>query len=213
MNSIIGIYKKIQDFNIKSNFNDKDFYKKIHKRTFYLIFLFIISALITYLIFKNNSDYVHNMLVSLSSKTKSKITPLQEFINLFLNNFRVTIFAIVVGIIPLLFLSIFIPIFNGYILGIIAIGIRLANKNIFLGLLSGYIPHSIFEIPALLYAASLGIEITKIISISNPNKKIELKCIALRIIKSYVYVLIPLLMVASLIESYITPYLWRIVGL
>lgn len=137
----------------------KERYKLDESTTFYfkaLSLLFVIAlsvGLITAILFpfeaRQGVDEVSKQLEFLSDAG-----PIQIFWIIFLNNAIKSFFAlaggILFGIIPIVFILI-----NGYAIGIVG-AVAIAEKGI-VNLLTLTLPHGIFEIPAVLLAASYGV--------------------------------------------------------
>lgn len=126
--------------------------------------------------------------------------------SLFFNNLRASFIMMVIGWIPLLFLPLLTLGINGLIIGIALKMTSLTGINPLKMLVLGIVPHGIFEIPALLISFLLGVFICK-----NISKRIfrgdtfYLRDVFLFTIKEFVIKVIPLLIIAAIIESYITP--------
>lgn len=124
---------------------------------------------------------------------------------LFLNNLRASFLMVVLGLIPFLFLPAFALLENAVIIGVIgATGMDWKTFAV------GILPHGIFEIPAILLATTLGFYLCLqlVLKIVSPKRKeISLKLAFSDTVRCYILVIVPLLLVAALIESYITPWL------
>lgn len=130
-------------------------------------------------------------------------------------------FAILFGFIPFLFLPILSPLLNGSSMGIITSILYIKKLKVLPNLLLGVAPHGIFELPAIFYANSLSIflslQVTKKILYQNHGEDflhgtIEKKTEPLfplfkRILKTWLSVIVPLLFVAAVIETFVTPIL------
>lgn len=101
---------------------------------------------------------------------------------------------------------------NGFLLGItLGVGKLSMHIPILQTFLFGILPHGILEIPALLISMSIGIYLCKNITGSlfgrkNRNKLDDLK----NVIRVFFTIVIPLLILAGLLECYVTPYLLRL---
>ena len=113
---------------------------------------------------------------------------------IFLNNsikvLAAMVLGIVFGVFPIFFLFV-----NGYLIGIIA---QYYGPVIFL---AGIVPHGIFEISALLLGAGAGISL----GWTALKKRSELKTELNQSLIMFLKIVVPLLLVASLIETFITP--------
>ncbi len=123
---------------------------------------------------------------------------LTEFI--FLNNVQSgligMIFGVLLGIIPIL-----ATIVNGYLLGFVA-NMSVAEN----GILSLWriLPHGIFELPAIFLSFGLGIKLGTFIL---QKKKIEsFKDYFLNSLRVFFFVILPLLIVAAIIEGVLIHY-------
>lgn len=138
--------------------------------------------------------YFHNNLES-DLMNLIEGAPTDDYFSLFkfilLNNAKSSLIALILGItiiIPFLILVI-----NGYIIG--AVMNNAISENGFVAIFS-LVPHGIFEIPAFLISISYGI----IIGMSLFSKdKISDKYI--EGLKTYLIVVLPLLLIAAIIES------------
>jgi stage II sporulation protein M len=130
-------------------------------------------------------------------------------VRLFFTNLIVTFGAIVLGFIPFLFLSV------GPIVGLsICTGIVLAGNELFLKLdyysfLLSIVPHNIFEIPANIYASSIGIYLTiqtsKMIIPRFRSKAPSLQTLCNEASHSFILVVVPSLIIAAFVEVLVTP--------
>lgn len=115
---------------------------------------------------------------------------------IFLNNSVKILGSIVLGtlfgIFPILSL-----LANGYLLGIIA---QYHGPTVFL---VGILPHGIFEIPALLLGAGAGIHLGWVAL----RRRSELKDETSIALGMFVRIIIPLLLIATLIETFLTPFI------
>lgn len=124
---------------------------------------------------------------------------------LFLNNLRASFLMTALGFIPFLFLPAFALAENAVIIGII--GAAGMDWKVFA---VGILPHGIFEIPAILFATTIGFYLCLqlVLKIVSPRRReISLKLVFADAARCYLLVVVPLLVVAALVESYVTPWL------
>ncbi|MTK12801.1 MAG: stage II sporulation protein M [Clostridiaceae bacterium] len=160
------------------------------------------------LILRNHPSYVINYVNDLAHKKEvlPNLHTYELFMYLFLCNLLVCIVAVATGKIPFLFIPALLCINNGYNLGLGIAVAKIHKLNTLSFLLFGIIPHGMFEIPALIYAVSIGIYLSKMNTLAvvknrpKQKHKPEIK-------KSFIFIIIPLLLIAALIESFITPIL------
>ncbi len=136
-------------------------------------------------------------------------TPLQGTAILFMHNLtaslQVIIFGFILGIPPLLS-----TLANGTLLG--AMTARLAQEGIMplQFLVLGILPHGIFEIPAFLFSAALGLKLGYHVVFPLPDhSRGETLGHIFREIKHLLPAIVLLLAAAALIEVFITPALIR----
>ena len=120
---------------------------------------------------------------------------------IFFNNLRASFFAIVLGIM-LAIPTIFFIITNGYLLGFVS---RYAASGESLFVLWKLLPHGIFEIPAVMVSLGVGIKIgTDVLRKDRAKLLPEDFNSALKL---FLLVIIPLLLVAAIIEGVLVFYI------
>jgi stage II sporulation protein M len=189
------------------------FRKKLFPIFVILSLLFILMTFLYYNYFIDHPDRA-KVIAPNYGKTiyKGSLSRENEFtviVRLFFTNLAVTFGAIISGFIPFLFLPV------GPIVGLsIATGIVLSANELFLkldqfSLLMSIIPHGIFEIPAIIYASSLGIYLTiqtsKMVIPKFRPKAPSLRTLCKEAARSFIFVVVPLLMVAAFVEVFVTP--------
>jgi stage II sporulation protein M len=157
----------------------------------------------------------------LRDKIPAQITGYKLFLSIFFNNLRVSFFAILLGLIPFLFLPILGVLRNGFICGVVTAMASLNGWNVASYVVRYLAPHGIFELPAMLYSVSMGIflslQITKKILLIGPKNHGEGSLfyqeespeepvfnIVLSVFRSWISVVVPLLLVGALVEVFIT---------
>ena len=132
-------------------------------------------------------------------------------VNIFINNIVVALLVLLAGMIP--FLPVVIVVGNGAIIGVfidLLWRMNLLQPGSFISGMIGLVPHGLFELSAIFLAASIGTTaLLKLIF----HKKIQplqsrLQFLAYSI-KWFALVVVPLLIVAAMIEAFISP---RVVG-
>ncbi len=114
---------------------------------------------------------------------------------IFLNNAGISLMALILGILfgilPVLF-----AISNGYIIGYVA---RLAVDNNGILFLWRIFPHGIFELPAVIISLALGFGMGR--NLFNKKPKFSLYSQLKLSLKTFFYIVLPLLILAAFIEG------------
>jgi stage II sporulation protein M len=168
-------------------------------------FLFLLSLFVGYITPYHYQQEIAKKLLTYFSPLESS-TQAQLFIKIFLNNYISTLLSLLLGLFfgigPIVFLII-----NGYTLGNL-ISFASSKVGIYkIGL--AIIPHGIFEVPAVLLAASYGLwwgvkNYRKIRYRENFQDDFPLP------IKRYIIIIIPLLLIGAFVEAYITPFVYKL---
>jgi stage II sporulation protein M len=111
------------------------------------------------------------------------------------NNIKASIFALLLGIGFGVF-PIITGIVNGYLLGFVA---REAAGIEGIGVLWRLAPHGIFELPAVLFSIGMGMKVG--FTLFSVKKKKEFKRNIKESLRFFVFVVIPLLVIAAIIEG------------
>ena len=128
-------------------------------------------------------------------------------LNLLANNLLASATSIVYGIIPFLFLPALSIGMNAAMLG--ALGAMYQKQGLSLLLYAAaLVPHGIFEIPALLVAFACGLYLCRTVTrtLLGRETAMPLPQALLSLVRVYVAVIVPLLVVASVVEAYVTPW-------
>jgi len=177
--------------------------------------LFLLGSISGFYIFKvllnNNPQVIDSFLKEFQDMfgPLKEITSLELFVTIFYINtrtsFLIMMLGVFVGFFP--FLSLW---GNGTVVGLLY-GKFIAEGGNSLVFLMGILPHGVIEIPAILIAASQGFRLGKEI-ISPPPGKSRSESLRVNIRKGLKLfaLIIPLLLIAALIEVYISAYLFKV---
>ena len=126
---------------------------------------------------------------------------------LFTNNLRAMVLGVLYGFIPFLYLPALALGVNAAILGMLA---SLIDGQ-WLLLAAGILPHGIFELPALFLSLAAGLCLCKNINVYiRKNEKGVMKPLLLNILRVVVLLVLPLLVIAAVMEAYVTPALMQL---
>ena len=167
-----------------------------------IIFAASIVSGILFAIFYSTSDGIilslQQLFEPLMDMPKYKLM-LVIFGNNLLTSFLAIVFGIFFGIFPILVL-----VANGFILGDLSYHVYL-DKGIYY-VLAGLLPHGIFELSAVILSCSLGIRLGAIFLNRLLEKPVpDLKQSFTKSLKIFLCLVIPMLLLASVIEVWITP--------
>ena len=170
---------------------------------------FFLSLYFGYVWAESNStlakDFVNDLFKGLSFV--KNLPNFIIFVFIFFNNSVKSLLSmllgVIFGIVPILFV-----LFNGYIIGVV---ISVFSKNVGIWkVLLMLIPHGILEIPAIIIACSYGLRIglTTLKKVMGENVSIleEVK----KALEIFAKVVVPILLTAAFIETYITPMVSQI---
>lgn len=130
------------------------------------------------------------------------LSPLSIMLVIFLNNAVKSLFSIVLGagfgLIPILFIA-----GNGLILGLIAAQVSKEQGIVFV--LAALLPHGIIEVPMVLISAGLGLRLGFFMYLSLRGQKKDMKYELVESLSTYVRIIMPLLFIAAVVETFVTP--------
>ncbi len=184
------------------------FKKNILKTTILLGVIFLVSTLSSYLVFKQNPNVSKKIVESFHEATKGMMTlkGLELGTGIFLNNLRACLVTLLMGIIPFVYLVYLVLFTNAALIGAVfsIAPVNTLGKTILFGIL----PHGIFELPALFISMALSVYLCTFIAKKIFRKEDTKFLYALKeIVLVFLVIVIPLLIIAGLIEGVITPML------
>ncbi|MEM3382511.1 MAG: stage II sporulation protein M [Nitrososphaerales archaeon] len=189
--------------------NSVKFY--LYKLKYYVIIaslLFIFSTLTGYFI---ASYFQVNVLGEFkdSFEWTFNLDPPTLALLIFLNNSIKSLFAILLGfffaIIPLLFVIV-----NGLLIGMVFFNVTEAKGLAFI--LSAILPHGVIEIPIFLISVAIGIKMGVQTILKIDGRDIKLKSELRDGLKFFILYILPLFLLSSFIEAFITPIFMHIVS-
>ncbi len=165
---------------------------------FFALIIFLIFFIIGFLFPVFFEDKIIELLTGLKSLFAEK-SLFETIFLIFFNNIRAGFFAMILGIglgvIPLIILIV-----NGYLLGFVSRG-AVGNENIFI--LWRLLPHGIFELPAFLFSAGVGLKLGMCFLKKNISLKKEIK----KSLIFFLLVIIPLFLIAAIVEGI---FIWSV---
>jgi len=175
-----------------------------------IVLVFFGSLLTGYASAANYPDMADTLMKSFSSRFGSLLTmsPLFIMLTIFLNNAFVSLVSLVLGlalgVFPILFIA-----SNGYLVGVISYIV--AQQRGFLFILLALLPHGVVELPMVFLSASIGLRLGYQVFLYLIGRRIELKREFKQGLRFYFHWIMPLLFVAAIIETFITPLILSLI--
>lgn len=132
----------------------------------------------------------------------------EMFATLFLNNLNASFLAMFYGLVPFVYLSVLAIGTNALLLGVFAAFYHQQGLGLAVYLI-GILPHGIFELTALILSCALGLLLCAAVS-DRLHKKEGAVPVLVRLgdcSRVFLCAVAPLLLLAALVETYITPLL------
>lgn len=169
--------------------------------------LFVVFTVLGSTVKSSESIDVLKELETLSGLLKGLPTPILA-LAIFVNNFVKALLLIpsgaVFGLPPIAFIAL-----NGLILGVV-LSYSVANLGVWITL-AGILPHGILEIPAILIASGLALNVGWEVWMKVLGKGGRPKVVVKDGLKTCIRVIAPMLAVAALIEAFVTPVIVMLV--
>lgn len=197
------LIQKEKTLSLKTRFNEATSYIRESKHfIFSAIFLFIFGALIGFIYKDALAPMLNELLKELMNKTQDLNT--FEMITFILqNNAQSAFLAILIGIGWGLF-PIMSDIMNGVVVGyVLALSFKVAGITSWWRLL----PHGIFELPAIFISFGLGIKLGFAFFMKKKYRAQEFKRRFYNSINVFLMIIIPLLILAAIIEGILIGFL------
>lgn len=183
---------------------DIGYLHSLRKYLLLVVSIFILSLFLGLLVSAKNPALSEHYLKTFQESFGwiKTLNPLLVMLLIFLNNASKSLLALLLGlgfgIIPVIFVA-----GNGIILGMLAHTISRQHGTLFV--LAAILPHGIIELPLVLISAGIGLRLGYVIYLSLKGIKTEIKPELKQGISFYVRVILPLLFVAAVIETLVTP--------
>lgn len=194
----------------------REYLRRIQSPTIKIGIAFFIITIITTFIYANNIFGVADALQDIWDTFFASLGDLINEdgtikpISLILNNIQVCFLAFGLGIIPFLYVPALVLIINAVIIGVVLGIFYLESISIMLSrFLLGIVPHGILELPAIFIALACAFLLCHTITktILRQSHDITISQALFNGLKTIIFVCVPLMIIAGLIEVYITPQL------
>lgn len=128
------------------------------------------------------------------------------------NNATASFIIYATGLIPIFIPAALIIVANGAMVGIVFSMLKISGQGVLVPFLAAIVPHGIFEIPAVVLSASLSFYVSAGIIKRLSNLDYSLRTCLLNSAKTFLLVVVPLLIIAAFVEAFITPVIAEIAG-
>jgi stage II sporulation protein M len=183
---------------------DLEYAYSIRKYIIAVCWVFILSIIIGLIVSFNNPGLSENYLESFKTSFGwiKSLDPIAIMAVIFLNNALKSLMAIVLGvgfgIIPILFIA-----GNGVVLSILADIVSKEHSAIFV--IAAILPHGIIEVPMVIISASIGLRLGHVVFLSLKGMKTDIGSELRNGVVFYMRIILPLLFVAAMVETFVTP--------
>jgi stage II sporulation protein M len=208
-----GLKKKKEGFNIMKKKKKEGFLERGYKDSWeyilqsknfilFSVFLFFIFALVGF--FFPTPEVISKEILRLISEIVDKtegFSTIQMVFFIFNNNVSAAFFGIILGILLGIY-PFFSSVFNGYVLGFVG---KVVSFEEGLSILWKLLPHGIFELPAIFLSFGLGMKLGTVFFRKDIKKNI--KTYFLKSLEVFVFIVLPLLFLAAIIEGSLIGFL------
>ncbi|MDD3042743.1 MAG: stage II sporulation protein M [Methanosarcinaceae archaeon] len=186
-----------------------DYLQLIRPYVRFIVLIFALSAFAGYGSLSYFPDLAEMVTESFEASFGSLLDmhPIFIMLFIFLNNSFVGLLLIVLGLVlgiaPVLIIA-----FNGFVVGVIS---RVVSEEIgIFRILLALLPHGIVELPMIFLAGGIGLRLGHRVLLSLSGKPADVKKEIRRGILFYFRRVVPLLFVAAVIETFITPLIFQL---
>lgn len=175
-----------------------------------VVAIFVLMSFFSTFLFQQNSELTKTVFSSLTDQFQNLTVEGEISLwLLFLNNLKASIMGIAFGFVPFLFLPLIGVISNSAIIGLIVSMTDTSVYPLWKLLVFGILPHGIFELTAVFICYGLGLMLCWTITkkIIGRGKRQNIKELLLNTLRTLLLVVVPLLAVAAIIETYVTSYI------
>ena len=172
----------------------------------FIVLCFSFSAILGYLYGGEVAEVVEEVLRRIfGGEGSGEINPFLLTLLILVNNavksFLIIPLGALLAIPPILFIT-----FNGFLLGVFTyLSVKKLGEIGFLYILIAIIPHGVFELSAVFLSSALSIRVGLTVFLKFKGKNISVGSEIRRDLKTYLHKILPLLIIAAIIEAFITP--------
>ena len=179
-----------------------DFLKESKNHIYFMIGVFFVISIIGFIFPIFFKEQIFDLMRQLSGMFDG-LNIFQTIALIFLNNLKASFMMIFLG-----FIFGIVPIFsginNGYLLGFVA---RYSVRENGVLILWRILPHGVFELPAIFISMGLGLKIGIGVLLGSNNKNATFKRNFKESMRVFLFIILPLLIVAATIEGFLVYYI------
>lgn len=129
------------------------------------------------------------------------------------NNLQATFMAVLMGLVPFVFLPVLSLVLNAVVVGAAVALSGIMDMAVWQMVLLGLLPHGIFEIPAIMLGVSMGLYLCSAMNgtLRKRPGTPRLEAVLPRLTGVFAFGAVPLLVLAAVVETVITPLLLGLV--
>lgn len=174
---------------------------------FVVVAAFLLLTIFTTYLFGQNPEIAQNLMTTVVDKFQGIVKDGEiSFLTLLMNNLQASVLGILIGLIPFLFLPILGIFSNAAVLGLVFASIQTTAVPIWKIVVFGVLPHGVFELTAVFLCYAMGLcvcwNLTK--KIIGYKRHQDLKTLLQNCFRTTLLIVVPLLIVAAVIETYVT---------
>ncbi len=191
--------------------------QKIFKLTWQVALAFVLLTAVFAIYFYQNAELAEQIRDMYLPKAESVMNEdgTLSYVGIVMNNVFACAMCIGMGCVPFLFLPALSVLSNGMIIGaLLGLGAAAGTISPLPAIVYGLLPHGIFELPAFFLSMAMGIYLCKTLTKKLLGKAKEEKILTMlnHLAKTFVLVVIPLLIIAAVVECNITPMILKGAG-
>lgn len=193
------------------------------KHVVVVVAMFLLSAIIAYITLNYISNHQgsgaqEKVMGEIQNLFEDKgfsndMSGLEMMVTLFINNSTVSATALLFGLIPIVVIPYWVVLTNGAVLGLVLSITESMGSSTLEMLVFGILPHGVTELGAILLSAGMGsfVSITLVKKIFKKST-MPFKELMMMTGKTFMVLVIPLLLISAVIESFLTPILINFMG-
>jgi stage II sporulation protein M len=175
----------------------------------FLLIVFILSSVLGFKFAENNpviaGDMVQNLMEGFSFL--KDLNPLLLLLVIFLNNAGKSLILVLTGV-ALGVIPVFFIFYNGFMVGVV-VNVVSGERGV-LPVIAALLPHGIIEIPMVVFSGALGLWMGAGLYRKLRGHPVILKKRLRESMSYYARFVIPLLFLAAVIETFISPYVGKV---